>query len=413
MATKYDLFVYLGEKNAVVRTAEIMGHFKKRQYEYQNTYRLLAELVKDELAVKSKGGFQINLSKKSQLLYRLLTYCISNGINYNYLVDRRLAYFVSKALIKREFNGKDFNLDPKTFKKYIDILFRCGLLMRISSKPFKARIVWNNLLGNLLMYFDLPALVKQESGLDFIEKIKSGLKQFNKLAAKNERAYHNLLEEYKIRFIHSSLSLEGNPITLPDTIKILRDKIIPKELRDLDVKELQNYQSALKAMMNDAAQGNTLTKEKILNYHFLAMQHKPDIARKIRAIPVHIKGNPNFKIAPPGKIEELFQALMKKYDGFTAKKQKLEAVLNFAAYFHNQFQYIHPFVDGNSRTARLITFHLLQYFRIPVLDIPLGLLDQYLSNTKGYKKRDDKAFEKTLQQIVLYNLKAINDNLKL
>lgn len=411
MATKYDIFAYLAERNCDVNTPEIMKHFRKRQYEYSNTYRLLSNLVKDELAARSKHGFQVKLSKKSQLLFRLINYCISNSVNYNEILDKGFAQFICKALIKIEFTTKDFDMDPATFKKYTDILFKYGLLAKISSKPFKARILWNHLVSNLLQYFDMPVLVKKEKDIDFIRIIKAELQKFNRNVSRNEQAYRNIVEEHKIRFIHSSLSLEGNPITLPDTIKILKNKIIPKDLKDSNIKEIQNYQVALKSMMDDADQGNILTKEKILNYHFLSMQNNLDIAGKIRTIPVIIKGNPNFKIAAVSKIMPLFDELMREHYSFVSRRRDIVEILDFAAYFHNQFQFIHPFMDGNSRTTRLITFHLLQYFKIPILDIPLGILDQYLSNTKGYKKRDDKAMQRTLQYIILYNLKAINEKL--
>ena len=86
----------------------------------------------------------------------------------------------------------------------------------------------------------------------------------------------------------------------------------------------------------------------------------------------------------------------------------LEEVLKFAVYFHNEFQHIHPFEDGNSRTTRLITFHLLQSLDIPILDIPFGLLDEYLSYTKASKNREDIKLYQSLQKIILFNLKKIN-----
>jgi len=85
--------------------------------------------------------------------------------------------------------------------------------------------------------------------------------------------------------------------------------------------------------------------------------------------------------------------------------------LAFAVYFHNEFQHIHPFVDGNSRTTRLITFHLLQHKDIPIVDIPIGLLDEYLDYTKGSKKREDNKLYRTLQKILLFNLKKMNKKL--
>jgi len=411
MVTKYDIFTYLADINTEIKTSEIMKHFRKKQYEYSNIYRLLSNLIKDKLAYKSKNGFQVKYSEKSQLLYKITTYCVSNGINYNELLDKNLAKFIKKALIKIEFTKKDFNIDSETFKKYTDILFKYGLIINISNKPFKARITYNPLTNGLLQYFNLPVLVKKEKDINFIKKIKTELRKFKNLVSKNERTYNNIIEEYKIRFIHSSLSLEGNPITLPDTIKILKNKIIPKDLRNQDVKEIQNYQTALKTMNNDISKGNKLTKERILNYHYLSMQHLPSIAGKIRTRQVYVKGNPNFKIASFTIINLLLDELLEEYNKFTSKKRNLKEILNFASYFHNEFQYIHPFIDGNSRTTRLITFHLLQYFNIPILDIPLGLLDQYLKNTKSYKKRDDNKLQKTLQEIILYNLKIINKKL--
>ena len=52
------------------------------------------------------------------------------------------------------------------------------------------------------------------------------------------------MSDFEIHFIQHSLSLEGNPITIPDTIKLLRKKIVPKDLSLESVMEVQNYQKA-------------------------------------------------------------------------------------------------------------------------------------------------------------------------
>ena len=411
MVTKYDVFLYLGDKNTSTKTPEIMKWFGKRNYEYSNIYRICSDLTEEGLISKTNQGFQIKLSKKSQLLYRLITYCVSNGINYNYLIDKGLADFIAKALLKIEFSSKDFDIDPKTFRKHAETLSKYGLIIKMSEKPFNARIVWNSLLANILQYFNVRVLVKKEKKINILKNIENELRIFNKNAQKNEKGYQSLIEDFEIKFIHSSLSLEGNPITLPDTIKILKNRIIPKNERDKDVREIQNYRIATNSMLKDSLEGNALNKDKILNYHFLAMQHNEKIAGKFRKKPVHIRGNPNFKIARWKSIENHLEELLEEYNKFISKKHNIKDIIGFAAYFHNQFQYIHPFADGNSRVTRLLTFHILRYFKFPVLDIPLGLLDQYLSNTKGYKKRDDDNLNKTLQLIILYNLKIIDEKL--
>ena len=108
---------------------------------------------------------------------------------------------------------------------------------------------------------------------------------------------------------------------------------------------------------------------------------------------------------------KIFDLTMDNLYFFKRKKIPLKEALKFAVYFHNEFQHIHPFEDGNSRTTRLITFHLLQSLDIPIIDIPFGLLDEYLSYTKGSKNREDIKLYQSLQKIILFNLKKINKRL--
>jgi len=173
-----------------------------------------------------------------------------------------------------------------------------------------------------------------------------------------------------------------------------------------------NYQKAILQMLKDSRDKNFLTLQTILDYHFLAMQHESDIAGKIREGEVYISGNLKFKITKAKNIEKEFGELIEKYNDFIKKgKLSLKEILDFVTYFHNEFQHIHPFEDGNSRTTRLITFHLLQSKDIPILDIPFGLLDEYLSYTKGARKREDEKLLVSLQKIILFNLKKINERL--
>ncbi len=412
MVTKYDVFEIVYKNRASLKPIEVVKKLNKDEKEYHVIHKYLRELTKEKLLIKKKEGFQVEMSKKSESLYNLILYCIKNGINYNSILDRNFAQFISKALQKDEINSKTIKLNSRTVKKYIEILNKYGMILIISEKPLRAKVFYNILLNNLLVYFEYSHPVITESQKSYIPEIKKELDIYRRLKKKDEARYQRIVNEFEIPFIYHSLSLEGNPITLPDTIKILKDKLIPANLRTSDVDEVKNYQEAMIQMLKDTNERKPLSLQLILDYHKIAMRHQSSFAGSIRKINVFIKGNPHFKTTLPEKIKEELEKLFEKYNEFIKRKNvSLEEALKFAVYFHNEFQHIHPFEDGNSRTTRLITFHLLQSRDIPILDIPFGLLDEYLSYTKGSKKREDIKLYQNLQKIILFNLKKINEKL--
>ena len=412
MVTKYDIFEVIYKYQHPIKPVEVLKILNKNEIEYDNILRLINELLNENLVVKTPYGFQIKKAERTKILYDIIYNCLSNDLNYNALIDPNLMEFVSLALRQKEIISKKANLNPKTLKKYVDILNENSLILIISEKPLRVKVSYNILLNNLLVYFGYKHEVIIEDNSDYFEEIIRELALFRKLRKGKEQRYKQIIEELEVYFIHHSLSLEGNPITLSQTRKILKDKIIPSNLRTNDVDEIQNYQKAIFQMLQDSQNKRPLTIPTILNYHALAMAHIPEIAGKIRKIEVYIKGNPHFKTTKAEKLEEELNKLLKKYNDFINKKSSLKELLAFAVYFHNEFQHIHPFTDGNSRTTRLITFHLLQSKEIPITDIPFGLLDEYLNYTKGSKKREDVKLYRALQKIILFNLKKINEKLK-
>jgi len=410
MVTKYDVFeiVY---NNGPLRPIEIATKLGKPE-NYKNIYRILTKLEKDRLIYKKQEDFSVKKEGKPKALYEIINHCLSNNINYNLLLDKKLIKFVLYGLEKGELYQKRVNVNPRTFAKYIKVLNKYGLILLTSKKPIKTRIFYNTLVNNLLVYFDFKYLNIQKKEPDYVKEIKKELLLYRKLRKKNETGFKKIVEEFEVSFIYHSLSLEGNPITLPDTIKILRDGIIPSDLKTEDIDEIKNYQTAILQMLKDSFQRIPLSIDSILSYHRIAMAHRPEIAGKIREIEVFIKGNPDFNVSKAKNIKEDLEKLFRKYNLFIKEnKRNIEEIIKFATYFHNEFQHIHPFIDGNSRITRLITFHLLNSKDIPILDIPFGLLDDYLNQTKGSKKRSDVNLFQSLERIILFNLKKINEKL--
>jgi len=403
MATKYDCFEILYKNKSELNPKEISKHFPKENY--ATIYKQLLELEKEKLIKKKNRSFEVILSKKTEILYSIIEHCLKNQINYNSILDKNFAEFVKNSLEKKEINSENSHINPKTLRKYIDILVKNELALIILEKPIKAKIFYNPLVNNLLLFFSFDNLKLNTEKISYIKEIEKNLTTLKSLRKQNETKYKQLVKEIEIPFVYHSLSIEGNPATLLDTQKILKNEILPADLMSIHAEEIKNYSTAIRKMLADAEENKALSIPLILEYHKITMKHKESLSGQIRTLPVHISGNPEFEVSPHKNIIENLENLLKEYSIFIGRKQtSVESIISFAISFHNSFQHIHPFEDGNSRTTRLITFFILQQKGIPIMDIPYGLLDEYISNTKGSKKRDDEKLKETFHKIILFNL---------
>jgi len=412
MVTKYDIFEIFSETSQKQKPIDILKKLKRSRSEYNNIFRLIKELANTNLIKKQNNSYTINKTKKSEILKDLIRYSSANGINYNDILDKKLVSFIYHSIQIKQRTAKNLNINSKTFIKYLKLLEKYGLVLIVSRKPIKYEVFYNPLINNLLIFYGHKSLNIKNPKINYTKNINRELKIFRRLKKNNEKKFIQITEEFEINFVYHSLSLEGNPLTLPQTIKILKDRYIPKNLYHHDIEELENYKKAISKMIIDSNKKEILDVDSILKYHKIAMNHKPNLAGIIRNKPVNIKGNPNFIVAKPNNIKKLLEKLIKEYNLFLKIKQyETYEIIKFSAYFHNEFQHIHPFEDGNSRISRLLLFHLLNSKNIPILDIPFGMLNEYLESTKASKKRIDKELTIALQKIILYNLKKINEKL--
>jgi Fic family protein len=157
----------------------------------------------------------------------------------------------------------------------------------------------------------------------------------------------------------ASTSIEGNPLPLTEVKKILKSK--PSHIRDSE-KEVLNYNQALQDL------NNQLQIEKIeLSLHLILKIQKQVIegllpkfeVGKLREKPVVVNdprtGQSVFLPPDVKDVKPLIEDLIK----FTNEnKEKIDSLI-LAGIFHKQMVIIHPFMDGNGRTTRLVTKALL------------------------------------------------------
>lgn len=158
---------------------------------------------------------------------------------------------------------------------------------------------------------------------------------------------------------YASTSIEGNPIPLTDVKRLIKSK--PENIRDTE-REVLNYNTVLEDLKTAIAKGPILIDERFIC----------DVQRKITEGLIEKYRCGNFRNEPvfvndprSGKLVYLppdHQDVNKLMDGlldFVRSKRGHVDALILAGIFHKQFVIIHPFVDGNGRTARLVTKALL------------------------------------------------------
>ncbi len=403
MVTKYDVF-YIIAKKGEIRINEIAELLNKQ--DYKTVHNQVVSLEREGY-VKRKGNVKIIVNKKSQDLFNLIAFCIKHSMNYNILFKDKMLKFLEKVSKKEFFTINNTNLNPRTYKFYTDALFKWGFLLIESRKPLRCKLLKHHFIIALLTFFKKNKKFYKAKPKNFIKEIKKELTKYKQNLEIHYTALNKTEQRDEIFFIHTSLSLEGNPITLPDTQKILGGEEI-SQYKAIHIQEVTNYKKSVDLMLINTNKKKKLNLDLILEYHFLAMSHIHG-AGEIRKQNVRIKNNPSFKTCEWGLVSKKLDDLMKKYEESEKEKRSTKEIIAFASYFHNEFQRIHPFIDGNSRTSRLLMLHILRSHDIPILDLPVGYFDLYLDLTKRSTKRDDKAFQQLIEEIILMDLKKLNN----
>ena len=207
--------------------------------------------------------------------------------------------------------------------------------------------------------------------LNKIDELKAKLADLRPL---NQGEIRRLREEFIIENTYNTNAIEGNTLTLQETALILKEDITIAEKPLKMHLEAIGHRDAFEYMLTIASPDDPLTERRIKELHSLVLMSDPINKGMYRSVPVMIMGAKNTPVLPY-HIPPQMEVLLAGYENIKRGKHIIEAI----AEFHLRFEGIHPFLDGNGRTGRLImNLELIKAGLLPV-DIKYADRQKYYS----------------------------------
>jgi Fic family protein len=209
-----------------------------------------------------------------------------------------------------------------------------------------------------------------------------------------------LKQQMTIEYAYNSNAIEGNTLTLQETKLVIEEGITIQGKSIPETLEAKNHPQAIKYIENLITGRNEINEKTVLRTHKLIMTNIAEDAGHYRTTRAKITGAsftppPSPEVKP--KINELLKWLEENPDEYTP--------IELAAVFHHRFVQMHPFTEGNGRTARLLMNAILMKKGYPFITIVpkrdrpkylKALLEADLGNTSAFVNFVARCVERAL-----------------
>lgn len=208
---------------------------------------------------------------------------------------------------------------------------------------------------------DKPADGRYKSKESILLQIDRKKKELDSKRPLTEGEVARLNEEFVVEYTYNSNAIEGNTLTLRETDLVLKGLTIDqKPLKDH--MEAVGHKEAFEFVRELVKDNVPISEIIIKQIHYLVLADKKEDRGAYRRVPVRIMGAKHEPVQPyliVPKMEQLLQEYAKSKEHIVAK----------LARFHIEFEGIHPFIDGNGRTGRLLVNLELMKAGYPPIDI--------------------------------------------
>ena len=206
-----------------------------------------------------------------------------------------------------------------------------------------------------------PSDERYKNKESLIPILEDKLKVLKKRRPLTEGELERLNEEFLTEYTYNSNAIEGNTLTLRETDMVLRGLTIDKKSLKEHL-EVIGHKEAFDYVKQLVSENVEISEKLIKDIHYLVLADKKDDRGVYRRIPVRIMGAAHEPVQPYLIIPKM-EELLEEY------KNSTEDIVTKLARFHIEFENIHPFIDGNGRTGRLLINLELMKAGYPPIDI--------------------------------------------
>ena len=199
-----------------------------------------------------------------------------------------------------------------------------------------------------------------ETLIDQLDRIDLKKHQLDAIRPLKQEVLNKINEQLSLEWTYNSNAIEGNTLSLNETKFVLETGFTVKGKSLKDHLEVTNHNNALQFLFEIVQDKAPISESEIRSMHKLVLQSiESEYAGKYREVPVRIVGA---SFTPPSPFD--VGHLMQDFVTVSNEIQDVNQIIK-AAVLHHRFTWIHPFFDGNGRTARLVTNLMLMRKGIP------------------------------------------------
>ena len=253
-------------------------------------------------------------------------------------------------------------------------------------KVAEDEIKYNKAISNLKISISLEKILKE------IDILKDRLDTYRKFDS------YKIKQALELEYTFESNRIEGNTMTLRETDMVINEGLTISGKSMREHLEAINHQEAIGFIKDLMQKNNAFNERDLLSIHNLILRGIiPEDAGRYRKVQIMIQGSSHM---PPQPLM-VAQEMEEYFIWYEINKNKLHPII-LAAEMHERLITIHPFIDGNGRTSRLVMNLILMQKGYLIANIKgdyENRMQYYQSLEKAQTKKDKEDFLLFIAQI--------------